>query len=166
MDRMEASVSNNGEFFVRTGSKPGGMMHYDSRALILKEGRKSNYRIRDEFESDTGEDFDYVVITRKGPVIVTMKKHTLENDLVAGYDERRSYGGGFHDVYGGLSLTTKSFTFNAPTREITSKEDKEFVSEAMRRSIEVAKERLKTKPSETDLQKQAMTRNLSELLNV
>lgn len=133
MDRMEATVEENGEFFVKLGRGKGlGSSPVDNRALILKEGRKNS-----AMQIPGTDMFDYVVITEKGPKIMTMDRLLFKAYFLSPQDQ---YDGIFAEDSDGSYILLER---NQPSLRLKEclKGDEEFVTEAMRKSIEVARDR-------------------------
>ncbi|MDO8621379.1 MAG: hypothetical protein Q7R31_03845 [Candidatus Levybacteria bacterium] len=155
MNRMEASIPTNGDFFIKLGQREDG-----SRVLILREGRKR-----------TETDSDYIAITRFGPKKVILSTSDFSTDSA-----------GLKKINGELNIYTRDRAENlelsvavpklslsraVALHPITSDEDKKFVKEAMSNSIKVAKETSQTVKNkaalEAEQRDQAIAKELLDL---
>lgn len=157
MDEMEASVPQNGNFFIKVGGKsmpPIGSTptvitaNVDTRALILNEGREKidNAGVKHSKE--------YVVATRKGLKILTITPEQLEERAVSGgnFQEDPTNGKEIIDWKNG----------NASYLRDARDEDSSFIQESLQKSIEEARKTSKTLGGEK--RKQTAAQRFSDIL--
>lgn len=163
MDDMEASVPENGRFFIKLGEKT-----YDSndnRVIILHEGGK------------TAEGkFEYAVITDRGPMKLTLDKELDESEILA---NRRSFRGVLvldSSSTQGDNLIVKSkldFTNSNYGTQLEllpiGEADQNFLSEAITKSIEKSRATSENATNKAALEaeeiKQTVAKGLSDLFS-
>lgn len=189
MDDWEASVPDNGEFFIKVGRKllPNDPASYvDTRALILREGKPTQSRLDRELnavitgdESATGEldvpkflrqrslatplsEKRYMVMTRKGPKTMTMFDDDFEKLSRLQPNEKEK--GGFSEATRTIGWSESASHYTDLTNDDAG--DKIF-NEALTKSIEVSRESSRNAKEKAALdtakQEQARSQRLSGL---
>lgn len=149
MNQMETSAPKNGDLFILFGEKDkSDDPRFDSRALIFKHSIESKKHPGNR---------DHLVITREGPKILSANDGEWNTRFArAGREDHLLF---FSDGRLGLISYLDNGTF--PLEDIDP-QDQSLAQELMSKSIEPSKN--DSQDLEAEQQKQAMARELSDLL--
>lgn len=180
MDEMEASVTQNGDFFIKVGKVSENPMPYtDTRALILKEGRPKKvadgasnavYRgpsagfpqFLNGLEKPPQLE-EYMTITREGLKIIAVPAEDSQNLLTS----KSWKNDGFYNETRGKEIVWEGKAFTPS--EIIGEEDEKFFAEAIAKSIDVSRATSENAKNKVDLdaaiQEQTRAQRVSDLFN-